>query len=98
MAAPVKLRIVLGANNAKKLTIESGMPKSVEDLSKESKRYGCFFSNSSDTIIFSPTQRLHNHSGLQKINYLSIHMMGDANLEVNQAFHVKQSFLLNPKP
>ncbi len=38
MAAPVKLRIVFGANNAEKLTIESGMPKSVEDLSNEIKR------------------------------------------------------------
>lgn len=32
MAAPVKLRIILGSNNAEKLTIESGMPTSVEDL------------------------------------------------------------------
>ncbi|XP_053287857.1 uncharacterized protein LOC128448968 isoform X3 [Pleuronectes platessa] len=38
MAAPVKLRIILGANNAEKLTIESGMPESVEDLSNEIKR------------------------------------------------------------
>lgn len=38
MATPVKLRIILGANNAEKLTIESGMPKSVEDLSNEIKR------------------------------------------------------------
>lgn len=38
MAAPVKLRIVFGSNNAEKLTIESGMPKSVEDLSNEIKR------------------------------------------------------------
>ncbi|XP_065129079.1 uncharacterized protein [Paramisgurnus dabryanus] len=38
MAAPVKLRIILGANNAEKLTIESGMPNSVKDLSIEIKR------------------------------------------------------------
>ena len=38
MAAPVKLRIILGANNAEKLTIESGMPDSVEALSNEIKR------------------------------------------------------------
>lgn len=38
IAAPVKLRIVLGANNAEKVTIESGMPESVEELSKEIKR------------------------------------------------------------
>ena len=38
MATPVKLWILLGANNAEKLTIESGMPKSVEDLSNEIKR------------------------------------------------------------
>lgn len=38
MATPVKLWIILGANNAEKLTIESGMPKSVEDLSNEIKR------------------------------------------------------------
>lgn len=39
MAAPVKLRIILGSNNAEKLTIETGMPKSVEDLSNEIKRH-----------------------------------------------------------
>lgn len=38
MAAPVKLWIVFGANNAEKLTLESGMPKSVEDLSNGIKR------------------------------------------------------------
>ena len=38
MAALVKLLIFLGANNAEKLTIESGMPESVEDLSNEIKR------------------------------------------------------------
>uniref|UniRef100_A0A8C1PIQ2 Uncharacterized protein n=1 Tax=Cyprinus carpio TaxID=7962 RepID=A0A8C1PIQ2_CYPCA len=38
MAAPVKMRIVFGDDNAEKLTIESGMPKSVEDLSNEIKR------------------------------------------------------------
>lgn len=38
MAAPVKLCIILGASNAEKLTTESGMPKSVEDLSNEIKR------------------------------------------------------------
>ncbi|XP_061905620.1 uncharacterized protein LOC133651640 isoform X1 [Entelurus aequoreus] len=38
MAAPVKLRIILGSNNAEKLTIESGMPMSVEDLANEIKR------------------------------------------------------------
>uniref|UniRef100_A0A3Q2T7Y7 PB1 domain-containing protein n=1 Tax=Fundulus heteroclitus TaxID=8078 RepID=A0A3Q2T7Y7_FUNHE len=34
----MKLRIILGSNNAEKLTIESGMPKYVEDLSSEIKR------------------------------------------------------------
>ncbi|KAL3973686.1 NF-kappa-B inhibitor-like protein 2 [Sarotherodon galilaeus] len=38
MAEPVKLRIILGSNNTEKLTIASGMPKSVEDLSDEIKR------------------------------------------------------------
>lgn len=38
MAAPVKMLIVFGDDNAEKLTIESGMPKSVEDLSNEIKR------------------------------------------------------------
>ncbi|XP_029970153.1 uncharacterized protein LOC115404937 [Salarias fasciatus] len=38
MAAPVKLRIILGSNNAEKLTIQSGMPTSVEDLANEIKR------------------------------------------------------------
>lgn len=38
MAAPVKLRIILGSNNSEKLTIESGMPTSVEDLANEIKR------------------------------------------------------------
>lgn len=37
MAAPVKLQIILGANNAEKLTIESGTPKFVEDLSNAIK-------------------------------------------------------------
>lgn len=39
MAAPVKLQIIFGSNNAEKLTIETGMPKSVEDLSDEIKRH-----------------------------------------------------------
>lgn len=38
MAAPVKLWIILGANNAEKMTIESDIPKSVEALSTRIKR------------------------------------------------------------
>lgn len=38
MAVPVKLRVVFGANNAEKMTIVTGMPTTVEDLSYEIKR------------------------------------------------------------
>lgn len=38
MFEPVELRIILASNNTEKLTIASGMPKSVEDLSDEIKR------------------------------------------------------------
>lgn len=38
MIGPIKIRVILGADNAEKLTIESGMPSSVEDLSDEIKR------------------------------------------------------------
>ncbi len=39
MAASIKLQIIHGANSAEKLTIESGMPQSVEDLSNKIKRH-----------------------------------------------------------
>lgn len=37
MTTPVKVQIILGSINAEKLTIESGMPKTVVDLSNEIK-------------------------------------------------------------
>lgn len=37
MFEPVELRIILASNNTEKLTIASGMPKSVEELSDETK-------------------------------------------------------------
>lgn len=38
MFEPVELRIILASNNTEKPTIASSMPKSVEDLSDETKR------------------------------------------------------------
>ncbi|XP_043114478.1 uncharacterized protein LOC122358691 [Puntigrus tetrazona] len=66
MAAPVKLRIVFGANNAEKLTIESGMPKSVEDLSNEIKHQ--FDIEGDIRLQYMDTDFDNNYVNLNKIS------------------------------
>lgn len=90
MAAPVKLRIILGSNNAEKLTIESGMPKSVEDLSNEIKRQfdldGDIRLQYMDTDFDNEFVNLNQISDIQdKSTVIIIRLSADSPGNVNQS-------------